>query len=126
MSRTAIVTGSSGLVGSSAARRLVAEGFHVVGLDNDMRRHFFGPEASTLPVRRELERELNDHFLPLSVDIRRKDQVGDTFNTVGEIEIVVDCFTVDAILKSLVIDINGHDEIRAFAGCFAVQRIVGT
>src|SRR5438477_12779872 len=34
----------------------------------------------------------------------------------GEIETVVDCFTVDAILKSPVIDISGHDELRAFAG----------
>ena len=33
----------------------------------------------------------------------------------GEIEAVVDCFTVDAILKSPVIDISGRDEIRAFA-----------
>ena len=31
----------------------------------------------------------------------------------GEIEAVVDCFTVDAILKSPVIDISGRDEIRA-------------
>ena len=29
----------------------------------------------------------------------------------GEIESVVDCFTVDAILKSPVIDISGRDEI---------------
>ena len=33
----------------------------------------------------------------------------------GEIDSVVDCFTADAILKSPVIDIGGHDEIRAFA-----------
>ena len=39
----------------------------------------------------------------------------------GEIEAVVDCFTVDAILKSPVIDISGRDEIRAFARCFAAQ-----
>jgi ketosteroid isomerase-like protein len=44
----------------------------------------------------------------------------------GEIETVVDCFTVDAILKSPVIDISGHDEIRAFAGRFAAQRTAGT
>ena len=30
----------------------------------------------------------------------------------GEIEAVVDCFTVDAILKSPVIDISGRDKIR--------------
>ena len=39
----------------------------------------------------------------------------------GEIEVVVDCFTVDAILKSPVIDIRGRDEIRAFAGRFAAH-----
>ena len=44
----------------------------------------------------------------------------------GEIEVVVDCFTVDAILKSPVIDISGRDEIRAFAGRFAAQRAAGT
>jgi uncharacterized protein (TIGR02246 family) len=44
----------------------------------------------------------------------------------GEVETVVDCFTEDAALKSPVIDIKGHDEIRAFAGRFAAQRAAGT
>ncbi len=44
----------------------------------------------------------------------------------GEIEPVVDCFTVDAILKSPPIDISGRDEIRAFAGRFAAHRTAGT
>ena len=44
----------------------------------------------------------------------------------GETEVVVDCFTLDAILKSPVIDISGRDEIRAFATRFAVQRAAGT
>src|SRR3954465_13517239 len=44
----------------------------------------------------------------------------------GEIEAVVDCFTLDAVLKSPVIDISGHDEILAFAGRFAAQRAAGT
>jgi uncharacterized protein (TIGR02246 family) len=44
----------------------------------------------------------------------------------GETETVVDCFTVDAILKSPVIDISGSDEIRAFAERFAAQRAAGT
>src|SRR5262245_26458286 len=44
----------------------------------------------------------------------------------GEIEAVVDCFTVDAILKSPVVDISGRDEIRAFAGRFAAKRAAGT
>src|ERR1700681_3982189 len=44
----------------------------------------------------------------------------------GEVETVVACFTADAALKSPVIDLKGHDEIRAFAGRFAAQRTAGT
>jgi len=44
----------------------------------------------------------------------------------GEVETVVACFTPDAALKSPVIDIRGHAEIRAFAGRFAAQRAAGT
>src|SRR5579864_5357836 len=44
----------------------------------------------------------------------------------GEVETVVACFTADAALKSPVIDLEGHDEIRAFAGRFAAQRAAGT
>jgi uncharacterized protein (TIGR02246 family) len=44
----------------------------------------------------------------------------------GEVETVVDCFTVDAVLKSPVIDLKGHEAIRAFAGRFAAQRAAGT
>ena len=43
----AIVTGSSGLIGSEMSRFLCAKGWDVVGVDNDMRAYFFGQEAST-------------------------------------------------------------------------------
>jgi hypothetical protein len=43
----------------------------------------------------------------------------------GEVEAVVDCFTIGAIFKSPVIDISGRDEICAFAGRFAAQRAAG-
>ena len=42
-----IVTGSAGLIGSEAVRHFAALGLDVVGIDNDMRRQFFGAEAST-------------------------------------------------------------------------------
>jgi CDP-paratose 2-epimerase len=38
----AIVTGSAGLIGSEAARHFAASGLTVVGIDNNMRRDFFG------------------------------------------------------------------------------------
>src|SRR5215469_10254298 len=43
----------------------------------------------------------------------------------GEVETVVGCFTDDAVLKSPVIDLEGTDDIRAFAGRFAAQRAAG-
>ncbi len=45
--KIAIVTGSSGLIGSEAAKFFHQKGFFIVGIDNDMRKYFFGPEAST-------------------------------------------------------------------------------
>ena len=46
--KRALVTGACGLVGSECARLLSERGWDVTGIDNDMRRTFFGDEASTL------------------------------------------------------------------------------
>ncbi|GHU03895.1 NAD-dependent epimerase [Alphaproteobacteria bacterium] len=43
----ALITGSGGLIGSTAVRFLQRQGLDVVGIDNNMRQEFFGEEAST-------------------------------------------------------------------------------
>ncbi len=65
---TAIVTGSAGLIGSETARTLCARDVTVVGIDNDMRQHFFGAEASTAGVREELQTLKN--YRHVDADIR--------------------------------------------------------
>ena len=40
-----LVTGSSGLIGSEAVQHFDAEGHVVDGIDNNMRRQFFGPQG---------------------------------------------------------------------------------
>ena len=55
MSSLAIVTGSAGLVGSEASQLFCERGWRVVGIDNDMRSHFFGVDASTAANRARLE-----------------------------------------------------------------------
>ncbi len=64
----ALVTGSGGLIGSECVRLLAERGWKVVGVDNDMRRQFFGPQGSTEPVVRELCEQLRAyrHF-PLDI-----------------------------------------------------------
>ena len=64
-----IITGSAGLIGAEASRFFSARGFQVVGIDNDMRQEFFGPEASTQWSRRNLEAQLPS-YTHRDLDIR--------------------------------------------------------
>src|SRR5919199_3502414 len=84
----AIVTGSGGLIGSESVRYFVERGFHVVGLENDMRARFFGPEASTAHVTASLARL--DGFTGLELDIRDREGVDAVFaRHARDIELVV-------------------------------------
>ena len=74
----ALVTGSAGLIGSETCKRFHAEGFDVVGLDNDMRAKFFGAEASTALTRTKLEKSLKNYHHE-AVDIRDNDKVNAVF-----------------------------------------------
>ena len=74
-----IISGSSGLIGSCVARHLADQGVDVVGIDNDMRRYFFGPDGSTVDVRNLLCREL-DRFTHENVDIRDQDAIERIFS----------------------------------------------
>lgn len=69
----AIVTGAAGLVGSETVRFLAGQGFTVLGIDNNLREEFFGPDASTAWSRQQLEQEVPG-YRHLTIDIR--DQAG--------------------------------------------------
>ena len=85
----ALVTGSAGLIGSETSKRFHAEGMEIVGLDNDMRAEFFGPEASTLSTRQRLESVL-PRYTHQSIDIRDFEAVKKVFERYGaEIEVIV-------------------------------------
>ncbi len=43
MRMNVLVTGSSGLIGSEAVKYYDERGHRVIGVDNNMRREFFGP-----------------------------------------------------------------------------------
>lgn len=85
----AIITGSAGLVGSESVRFFCAQGFDVVGIDNDMRRYFFGDDASTRWVLDELVSECSG-FLNIGADIRDYEAISRIFERyAGDIELVV-------------------------------------
>lgn len=74
----ALITGSSGLIGSEASRSWAQKGFKVIGIDNDMRSYFFGPEASTSPMEEQLKSTF-DNFTSRHIDIRDFDKVSELF-----------------------------------------------
>lgn len=74
----AIVTGSGGLIGSEAVRAFAACGYDVIGIENDMRRAFFGPEASTNPSSERLVRDV-ESFRWEQLDIRDADGIDALF-----------------------------------------------
>ena len=76
----ALVTGSAGLIGSETSKRFHAEGYDIVGVDNDMRAKFFGAEASTALTRTKLEKSLKN-YRHEAVDIRDTAAVNAVFIT---------------------------------------------
>ncbi len=70
-----VITGSTGLIGAEAAEHFGKLGLEVVGIDNDMRRVFFGPEASTAWNRARLERTLGAHYRHCDTDVRDREAI---------------------------------------------------
>jgi CDP-paratose 2-epimerase len=78
-----VITGAAGLVGSEAASYFGKLGFDVVGIDNDMRRVFFGEEASTAWNIERLAQELGKRYEHHSVDVRDRDALFKIFARYG-------------------------------------------
>jgi CDP-paratose 2-epimerase len=72
MRRTALVTGSSGLIGSEMVAFLDARGWDVHGVDNNMRREFFGEGGDTTWNLERLRRATR-RFAHHDLDIRDRD-----------------------------------------------------
>jgi CDP-paratose 2-epimerase len=84
-----LITGAAGLVGSEAVRFFSARDFHVVGIDNDMRKTFFGEDASTQWNRQNLE-ETIPNYAHHNIDIREEAAINKLFADYGnDISVVI-------------------------------------
>ena len=72
----ALITGSGGLIGSACVRLLAEDGWNVVGVDNDLRRHFFGAQGTTGPVVQNLSHRFRA-YRHTHLDIRDRQGVRD-------------------------------------------------
>lgn len=85
-----VITGAAGLIGSEATRFFTELGHEVIGIDNDMRRVFFGDEASTDWNRQRLEADCGKRYQHHAVDIRDGNAVTQIFRKYAKaIELVI-------------------------------------
>jgi len=76
--KTALITGAGGLVGSEAVRFFHRQDFDVVGIDNNMRSYFFGPEGSTRSTVKALRSDCK-RFEHIDCDVRNADAINEVF-----------------------------------------------
>src|SRR5271157_5305929 len=69
-----LVTGSSGLIGSEVVTLFSQQGWEVHGIDNNMRREYFGPPGDTAWNRARSEKRF-PWFRHYEVDIRDRSKV---------------------------------------------------
>ena len=86
-----LITGSSGLVGSESVNYFCEKGFDVIGIDNNLRKFFFGSDGSTLWVKNLLLKK-NKNFKSLNIDIRNYNKLEKLFQKYKKkISLIIHC-----------------------------------
>ncbi|MBT3784370.1 NAD-dependent epimerase/dehydratase family protein [bacterium] len=78
MSHILLITGSSGLIGSEMVKFFAPQFERILGLDNNLRRDFFGAEGDTSSVLQELSKN-HHNFEHLDMDIRDREGINTLF-----------------------------------------------
>lgn len=78
MKKRLLVTGSCGLIGSECVRFFSPKGFSVIGIDNNMRKKFFGEEASVEWNKKKLLEEV-ENYRHYDLDIRDSKNIEELF-----------------------------------------------
>ena len=87
----ALITGSTGLVGSEAVNFFCDKGFDVIGIDNNLRKYFFGPNASTTIIKNSIIKK-NNKYLHHNLDIRNSAGIEKIFKKYKKkISIIIHC-----------------------------------
>ena len=87
----ALITGSTGLVGSEAVNLFCDKGFHVIGIDNNLRELFFGKHGSTSWLKTKLIKR-NNNFQNQNIDIRNYNKLKKLFKKYKkQISVIVHC-----------------------------------
>jgi len=87
--KTILVTGSSGLIGSEAVEHFDRQGHQMIGVDNNMRRVFFGDPGDTTWNLERL-RSVTRNFTHCNLDIRDRSALEELFRK-HKFDLIVHC-----------------------------------
>ena len=86
-----IITGSNGLVGSEAVNFFSKKGFKVLGIDNNLRKFFFGRDGSTSWLKKKIIKE-NLKYKHFNTDIRNYKSLEKIFKIYNKsISLIIHC-----------------------------------
>lgn len=86
--KTAIITGCGGLIGRESTEFFLLQGYRVLGIDNNMRRYFFGQDGSVIPNLNALKGLENFEYK--NVDIRDLNSLEKIFyDYSSDIEVII-------------------------------------
>jgi len=85
----ALITGSGGLIGSEAAVFFSQKDFKIVGIDNNLRKYFFGPDGSIKWNLKRLQQRVPD-YVHKDIDIRNLEELEKIFKEYSsEIKLII-------------------------------------
>ena len=86
-----LITGSNGLVGSESVNFFTKKGYQIIGIDNNLRKFFFGKDGSTSWLKKKMIEE-NKNYKHFNVDIRNYQNLKKIFkNYRRNISLIIHC-----------------------------------
>lgn len=86
--KTVLITGCGGLIGRESTEFYLSKGYRVLGIDNNMRRYFFGRDGSVIPNLDALK--LLENFEYQNIDVRDYDSLETIFYDYShDIEVII-------------------------------------
>ena len=86
-----IITGANGLVGSEAVSFFSKKKYTVIGIDNNLRKFFFGKDGSTSWIKRKIIKE-NKNYIHHNIDIRNSQALDKLFKRYkNNISLIIHC-----------------------------------
>src|SRR6202162_6757625 len=134
-----LVTGSSGLIGSEAVEHFDRQGHDVIGVDNNMRREFFGPAGDTL-WNLERIKKATKHFSHSPLDIRDRSGIDSLFRQ-HKFDLIIHCaaqpshdkaseiplldFEVNALGTMNLLEATRQLSLEAVFVCLSTNKVYG-